>query len=95
MTIPDIPDAPRHVPANPFNYTKVQLAERELAIKAMKRDFPTIPEMWLEYLWDFQFKTPKEEIEKIINGGLWEVPGKFTQKLNVNTDEKSDINKNV
>ena len=81
MSLPEIPDAPRHVPENPFNYTKVQLAEREQAIRAMKRDYPNIPEMWLEHLWDFEFRTPKEEINAIINEGKWEVPGKFTQKL--------------
>lgn len=95
MTLPEIPNAPRHIPENPFKYTRLQLAEREQAIKAMKRDYPTVPEMWLEHLWDFEFRTPKEEIDKIINEGLWEKPGKFTQKLNVNTDEKSYINKNV
>jgi hypothetical protein len=70
-------DLPTYETPNPYNYTKVQLAKRKKDIKAMIRDYPTVPPMWCDWLWDVIENTPKEEVEKIINEGLWEVPSKF------------------
>ena len=45
-------DLPRHVPANPHNYTVLQLAERTKALKDLERDYPNVPFGWLELVYD-------------------------------------------
>ena len=67
---------PRHVPNNPYNYTKLQLAERKQALKLLEREYPNLPFGWIEMCYDFEKNTPKEEIEEIINEGLWESGGR-------------------
>lgn len=57
--------------ANPHNYTELELAKREKAIKDMGRDHPTIPPKWLEWLYDIVENKPQEEIEDIINNNKW------------------------
>ena len=70
---------PRHQPENPHNYSKVQLAQRKKALLDMKKDYPNIPDGWLEMAYDFHENTPAEEIDTIINSGKWEVPGQFSK----------------
>ena len=77
--IQDIQDIPRHQPENAYGYTSVELAERKKALRDMERDYPKLPYAWLEMVYDFWKNTPPEEVEKIINEGLWEVPGRFSK----------------
>ena len=72
-------EIPRHVPDNPYNYTKVQLAERKKALRDLERDYPNVPFGWLEMCYDWEKNTPPEEVEKIINEGLWEGKGRFSE----------------
>ena len=64
---------------NVYNYTKVELAKREKAVKDMCRDYPKVPKKWCEWLYDVIGHLPEEEVEKIINEGLWEREGKFSK----------------
>ena len=86
---------PRHVPENPFNYTKVQLAEKKKALMDLQRDYPNLPFAWLEMAYDFEKNTPKEEVEKIINEGLWEVPGRFSSNSSNSSNPELNDNENV
>ena len=76
MDIADIQDIPRHQPENHYNYTAVQLAERKKALKDLQRDYPHLPYAWLEMTYDWHKNTPNEEVEKIMNEGLWEGNGR-------------------
>lgn len=67
-------DIPRHKPSNPYNYTKVDLAKRKKALIDIERDFPNVPKMWAEWLYDVIENMPPEEVERIINNGEWEKP---------------------
>ena len=69
---------PRHTPSNPYNYTNTQLAQRKKALLDMRKDYPTIPEGWLEMAYDFNENTPQEEVEEIINTDKWSKPGQFS-----------------
>jgi hypothetical protein len=69
---------PRHIPENAYNYSNLQLAQRKKALLDMKKDYPHIPEAWLEMAYDFHENTPKEEIEEIINSDKWSKPGQFS-----------------
>ena len=67
-------EIPRHEPENPFKYSKLQLAERLKALKDMERDYPNVPYGHLEMVFDFVKNTPEEEVNKIIESGIWEKP---------------------
>jgi len=86
---------PRHEPENPYNYTKVQLAERKKALRDLQRDYPNLPFGWLEMCYDFEKNTPPEEIEKIINEGSWEGKGRFSEPPKIEneyTPPKENVN---
>lgn len=76
-------DLPRHEPENPFNYTQLQLATRKKAISDAVKDFQNIPEGWIEWMYDYIERTPKEEIERIIDNKEWEVAPKERQQPGV------------
>ena len=67
-------EIPRHEPENPFKYSKLQLAERLKALKDLERDYPRVPYAHLELVYDFVRNTPPEEVNKIIESGIWEKP---------------------
>lgn len=72
-------DLPKYIAPNPYNYTNLQIAKRKRDIKAMIRDFPTVSPMWCEWLYDVIENMPKDEVDKIVNEGQWEVPSKFSK----------------
>ena len=103
MSSYEIDTIPRHEPENPFKYTRKQLAERKRVLKDIRRDYPTVPVAWAEMIYDFCQNTPEEEIENIIESGLWDEPGKhsnppggllktieITSEPKVEPDEPSD-----
>ena len=90
---PENDEIPRHVPDNPYKYTKVQLAERKKALRDLARDYPNVPYAWLEMTYDWEKNTPPEEVEKIINEGLWEVPGKFSEPPKIENEYIETPNK--
>jgi len=75
----EIDGIPRHKQENPYKYTEVQLAKRKGDIRAMIKDYPTVPPMWVEWIYDVITNKPQEEVEKIMNEGLWANPGKFAK----------------
>ena len=74
----NVSELKRHKPENPYKYTNVELAERKKALRDMERDYPNLPYQWLEMVYDFNKKTPQDDVIKIINEGKWETPGKFS-----------------
>ena len=67
-------EIPRHSESNPFNYTEKQKAVRRKAIKDMGRDYPNVPHLWLEWLYDVIQNKPVSEVEEIMEKNLWDVP---------------------
>ena len=65
-------EIPRAKRPNPFNYDNLQFAVRDKAVRDMEKDFPTVPQKWLEWLYDTIENKPKDEVERIIKEGLWE-----------------------
>jgi hypothetical protein len=63
---------PRHQPSNIYNYCKTDLAKRKKALIDIERDFPKVPKLWAEWLYDVMEHMPPEEVERIINSGEWE-----------------------
>lgn len=73
-------DIPRHEPQNHFNYTPLELAERKKAIRDAVKDYPNVPEGWIEWMYDLIKNTPEEEIKDIINNKKWETEPKKRDK---------------
>ena len=72
-------EIPRYEAPNPYNYSKTQLAKRSKALRDMQRDYPHLPESWLEMVYDYNENTSQDEVERIINEGKWEAAGKFSK----------------
>ena len=70
---------PRHVEDNPYKYSPLEKAERKKAIRDMARDYPTLPESWLDMVFDFWKHTPEAELIDIINSRKWEGAGRFSK----------------
>ena len=83
-------DIPRYKPENHFAYTNLELAERKKALRDIERDYSTLPYAWLEMLYDWHKHTPEQKVKEIINGGLWEGPGKFSKPVG-NSNEFDEI----
>ena len=79
MSVSITEEFPRYEAPNPFKYSKIQLAQRTKALRDMHRDYPNLPESWLEMVYDYHENTPKEEVEQIINEGKWEGAGMFSK----------------
>ncbi len=65
-------EIPRYEPKNPFNYSKVQLAKRKKAVSDAEKDFPNVPGLWIEWMYDLLEQKTESEIEKLIESGEWE-----------------------
>jgi hypothetical protein len=59
---------------NWLNYTKEELAAKDKHLKEMARDFPNLPEAWLEMVYDFGKQKGEEELAQIIQSGEFEKP---------------------
>ena len=69
---------PRNDPSsdenNPCGYNEVQLKARDAALLAMMKDYPRLPQLWCEWIYDFCTTHPEEEVHDIINSGRWKKP---------------------
>ena len=70
---------PRYVEDNPYKYSPLEKAERKKAIRDMARNYPTLPESWLDMVFDFWKHTPEAELIDIINSKRWEGAGRFSK----------------
>ena len=59
-----------------YPYSPLELAERDAAIKALKRDWPNTPggKLWLGWIYDFVKHTPEEELREMIDSGKFDRP---------------------
>ena len=64
-------EIPRYEEKNPFNYTKVELARRKKAIRDAEKDYPGVPALWIEWMYDLIEQKGEDEIERIIENGEW------------------------
>jgi len=80
VTIDD--EFPRYKESNPLNYTKVELAKKKKMMMDIKKDYPDLPDAWIEMVLDFEKITPPEKLIQIIEEGEFEYAGKFSSKKN-------------
>ena len=56
-----------------YEYSPVELAQKEIALKAMARDFPDVNPVWREWCYDFVTKeVGNEEFARRIESGHYE-----------------------
>ena len=73
---------PSKRPLEGYKYTPKEQAEKDQTIKAMMRDFPTVPELWAEWVYDFCKQTPEDELNRMIESRELEKPSKFSPGAN-------------
>lgn len=62
----------RYKDKNHYNYTDFELSVRKKAIRDAAKDYPHVPEAWIEMLYDVVEKgCSKEEVEDIIKNNKW------------------------
>ena len=67
----------RYKDANHYNYTDLELSIKKKAIRDAIRDYPNVPEIWIDWLYDVVEKGhSKEEIADIIDNNKWGGPAK-------------------
>ena len=57
------------------------MAEKNTSIKQLRRDFPDVPELWLDMLYDWVSDNPIEA-ERIMVSGEWERESIFSTASN-------------
>lgn len=68
----NIPRQTQTLNSNGLN--KLQICRRKYDMKLLKKQYPNLPDTWLEMVWNFVERTPPEEVDKIIESGSWEKP---------------------
>ena len=63
-------EIPRAKQSNPYNYSNLELADKEKQIKAAMRDYPNLPPSMIDMAYDVVRNTPN--IDEIIKNGEWE-----------------------
>lgn len=68
----DIPRQAKTLNAEGFN--NAQLARRRFEVSILKERYPSLPDTWLDMVWNFVERTPKETVDRIMTTGEWEKP---------------------
>jgi hypothetical protein len=62
----------RYQEKNHYGYTPLELSIKKKAVRHAIRDYPNVPEAWIDWLYDVIEKGHStEEIEDIINNNKW------------------------
>lgn len=51
---------------NPYNYSALQLSDKDLALKKLKEYYPTVPTFYAELVYDMCVNTEQEKLEEIM-----------------------------
>ena len=71
---------PRHQPENPLNYSDLQMAHRKKALLDMKKDYPNIPDGWLEISWSRRLGTEQaSRSSHLLIIVIWALPIQFAK----------------
>ena len=72
---------PRAEIDNPMNLTKLQLAEREKAIKEIMRLQPDASSKHVELCWNYIHREGLEKVREKINTGFFDKPSEFANPV--------------
>jgi len=70
-------DIPRAEEDNPEGLTKLQLMERERAVREMQKLYPNVSPMFAQYCWNYIRRQGLEKVREQINSGEFEKPSRF------------------
>lgn len=65
-------DIPRYQEPNPFGYTEIQKATRNKAIRDAMKDYPHLPRLWIEWMYDVTTNMPSNELTRIMENNEWD-----------------------
>lgn len=66
----------RYADPNSWGYTEEQKSIRKKALKAMREDYPDLPPLWVENIYDLITNKTDEQVKEIIESKSWEQPPK-------------------
>ena len=69
-------EIPRYEMPNPRGYTNLQIEEKRKQVKKLHKDYPNVPEYYLEMLYDYLFSKDEETLKKMINENVHGEPAK-------------------
>tara|TARA_R110000851_G_scaffold34715_1_gene92031 strand:+ start:1992 stop:2267 length:276 start_codon:yes stop_codon:yes gene_type:complete len=70
LTISDVTE--RHIESNHWNYTEEQKSVRKIALISIRKDYPDLPPLWAENIYDLITNKSSEEVQQIIDSKSWE-----------------------
>lgn len=70
----DTIEIPRYQEPNPFGYTEIQKAKRNKAIRDAMKDYPHLPRLWIEWMYDVIENKPSDEVTRIMENNEWDKP---------------------
>jgi hypothetical protein len=70
-------DIPRAEMDNPEGLSKIELEERERAIKQMQKEHPTVSPVHIQYCWNYIRRQGLEKVREQINSGEFDKPGQY------------------
>jgi hypothetical protein len=76
-------EIPRAEEANPEGLTKLELVERTRAINEIKKQYPNVSPVHIEWCWNYIHRTGLEKVREQINTGFFDKPSQFTTSKNV------------
>lgn len=70
-------DIPRAEEENPEGLTKLQLMERERAVREMQKQYPNVSPIYAQYCWNYIRRQGLEKVREQIETGFFDKPSRF------------------
>lgn len=80
---------------NPLNLSRIELQKRNKQIQLAIKDYPRVPEMWVEWMYDYIQKEGEDKIKEMIDNGDFDRPDYVKRELGGILKTGEIINKNV
>lgn len=88
-------ELPRNEGRNPLNLSRIELQKRNKQIQLAIKDYPRVPEMWVEWMYDYIQKEGEDKIKEMIDNGDFDRPDYVKRELGGILKTGEIINKNV
>tara|TARA_R100000278_G_scaffold109630_3_gene86691 strand:- start:1156 stop:1425 length:270 start_codon:yes stop_codon:yes gene_type:complete len=73
--------APKIRSLHGYDYSPKEQAEKEAILKQLESTYPNVNPLWAEYVYDFCYHTPQDQLDRIMETNAWDYRSKFNGKL--------------
>lgn len=88
-------DLPRNEGRNPLGLSRIELKKRNKQIELAAKDYSRVPDMWVEWMYDYIQREGEDKIKEMIDNGDFERPDYVKRELGGILKTCEIINKNV